>query len=334
MRSLILAALAAALVLAVVAQQLLHAQTGPLPLAGVFELYLLLAAGVLAVGAIVGSLGAGRAAAWTRLVALAVVVVVVVRAGGEVWSGAAAPPAGDAFTVLSWNLEMDSKTGAEVVGGILQEDADVVSIQELTPMYGTAIEADATLKARYPYRILSPEPGAFGAGILSKLPLIKRDSPFPTILQAGLLLRDGRTVELLDVHARRPLYRTVGPVPIALDTVDRDHDIRVIADAVAALQDPRSALVAGDLNGTWTEPGLEPLRALVADAHEVAGTGLGFTWRPERLEFMGVGTLRIDHVLTGALLRPVDTSLDCSVTGDHCRFLVRLAVEPATKPPS
>ena len=33
-------------------------------------------------------------------------------------------------------------------------------------------EADPTLKARYPYRILKPEPGAFGRGILSKLPLV------------------------------------------------------------------------------------------------------------------------------------------------------------------
>ena len=72
---------------------------------------------------------------------------------------------------------------------------------------------------------------------------------------------------------------------------------------------------SGDLNGTWTEPGLEPLRRLTEDAHEVAGTGPGFTWRPDPLEFLPFGILRIDHVLTGGWLRPLDTSLDCPATG-------------------
>ncbi len=329
MRSTVLAGLAAFLVLAVVAQQVVHAQSGPLPLAGVFELHLLAIAVLLAVGAIAGSLYAGPAAAWTRLVALAVVVVVIVRTGGEVWSPSAAPPTGDTITALSWNLEMDSKPGPEAAAGIAAIDADLVAVQELTPEYTAGILADATLTTRYPYRILDPQPGAFGLGVLSKLPLVVRDTTFSSsILQAGLLLRDGRTVELFDVHPRRPDYRNAGPVPIALDTHVRDADVREIASALAGLDDPRSALVMGDLNGVWTEPGLEPLRELTQDAHEVAGIGPGFTWRPDGLEFLGVGVLRIDHVLTGGWLRPVDTSLDCRTVGDHCRLLVRLAVEP------
>jgi len=100
MRDTILAGTAGALVLAVAAQQLVHAQTGPLPLAGVFELHLLIVAGVLATVAIVGTLGAGTGARWTRLVALGVVVVVVVRAGGELWSPPPDPPLGDDFSLL------------------------------------------------------------------------------------------------------------------------------------------------------------------------------------------------------------------------------------------
>ena len=331
MRATILAATAAVLLIAVLAQQLVHAQTGPLPLAGVFELHLLVLAGFLGIGAIVGSLGPGSTAAWTRLVALAVVVIVIVRAGGELWSPTADPATGEAITVLSWNLEMDSKPGPDAAAGIVAIDADVVAVQEVTPAYASAIEADATLKARYPYRILKPEPGAFGLGILSKLPLVTTDDDFTaSILHAGLLLRDGRRIELFDVHARRPLYRDVGPIPIALDTKDRDQDVAVIAAALAGLDDPHAALVAGDLNGAWTEPGLAPLRALAQDAHELVGAGPGFTWRPVRLEVLDFGVLRIDHVLTGGWLRPLDTSLSCEAVGDHCRLVVRLAVEPPT----
>jgi endonuclease/exonuclease/phosphatase (EEP) superfamily protein YafD len=330
MRATILAATAAALVLAVLAQQLVHAQSGPLPLAGVVELHLLALAGLLAIGAIIGSLRPGSTAAWTRLVALAVVVIVIVRAGGEVWSPSADPAPGDTITVLSWNLEMDARPGPAAADGIAAIDADVIALQELTPEYGSAIEADSTLTTRYPYRILEPEPGAFGLGILSKLPLVVRDDDFTaSILHAGLLLRDGRTVELFDVHARRPLYRNVGPIPVALDTKDRDEDVAVIAAALAGLDDHRSALVAGDLNGAWTEPGLEPLRGLAQDAHELVGTGPGFTWRPGPLEALGVGVLRIDHVLTGGWLRPLETSLHCPAVGDHCRLLVHLAASPS-----
>src|SRR3954469_18259988 len=293
MRATVLAGIAAALVLAVVAQQLVHAQTGPLPLAGVFELHLLVAAAILAVAAIVGSLGAGPTAAWTRLVALAVVVVVIVRAGGELWSPSSNPSADGGITLLSWNMEMESKPGPQAARGIADIDADVVALQELTPEYGAAIEADAKLKARYPYRILDSQPGPEGLGILSKLPLVVRsDDAGPRILRAGLLLPDGRTVEMFDVHPRRPLYRNVGPVPIALDTRDRDDDVEAVATAVASLKDPNAALVVGDLNGNWTEPRLGPLRKLTADAHEEAGSGPGFTWRPDPLEFLGFGVLR------------------------------------------
>jgi endonuclease/exonuclease/phosphatase (EEP) superfamily protein YafD len=329
MRATVLAALAAALALAVVAQQLVHAQSGPLPLAGVFELHLLLVAGLLAMGAILGSLRAGPSAAWTRLVALAVLVIVVVRAGGELWSPGGDPAPGDAITVLSWNLEFDSKPGREAADGIAGIDADVVAVQELTPEYADAIGADETLTSRYPYRILDPHQGPFGLGILSRLPLVVRTDRFSTsALQAGLLLPDGRTVELFDVHPRRPIYDTVGPIPVALDTHDRDEDVRQLATAIAGLQDPHASLVVGDLNGVWTEPGLEPLRRLTQDAHELVGTGPGFTWRPDQLEALDAGVLRIDHVLTGGWLRPLETSLDCRAVGDHCRLLVRLAVEP------
>ena len=334
MRDTILAGIAAALVLAVVAQQVVQAQTGPLPLAGVFELHLLIVASVLAAAAIVGSLSAASGAAWTRLVALAVVVIVIVRAGGELWSPTAAPPTGEAFTVLSWNLEVDSKPGPEAAEGIAEIDADVVALQEVTPEYGAVIEASRTLTTRYPYRILDPQPGSEGLGLLSKLPLVVRDNPRPRILYAGLLLRNGETVELFDVHPRRPLYRNVGPIPVALDTRDRDADVKSIALALDSFIDPQAILVVGDLNGTWTEPGLEPLRKITADAHEVAGTGPGFTWRPHVVEALGIGVLRVDHVLTGGWLRPLDTSLDCTATGDHCRLLVRLVFEDHAEPSS
>ena len=76
----------------------------------------------------------------------------------------------DAITVLSWNLEMDSKPPAAAVAGIADLEADVVALQELTPEFAAAIADDATLRARYPYRLLDPRPGPDGLGVLSAPP--------------------------------------------------------------------------------------------------------------------------------------------------------------------
>lgn len=329
MRAVLLAAAAGILVLTVLAQQVVRARTGPLPMASVFEVHLVTLAGILAILAIVASLGRRGSAAWARLGAVAVLVVAIVLAGGELWSASDDEAPDDAITVLSWNLELDSKPPSVAVAGITDLDVDVVALQELTPPFAEAIDADPTIRARYPYRLLDPQPEADGMGILSRLPLIDRNGGTTgRILPAGLLLPDGRTVELLDVHPRRPLYRTVGPLPVALNTGARDDDVAAIRKAVDALDDPASALVVGDLNGTSQEPGLASLRQGLVDAHEAVGIGPGFTWRPDGVEPLGIGVLRIDHVLSGAWLRPVGTNVDCTVVGDHCRLLVTLAVAP------
>jgi endonuclease/exonuclease/phosphatase (EEP) superfamily protein YafD len=329
------AVLAAAAVLAVVAQALTGAQTGPLPLAGVFELHLLVVAAVLALVALLGSLGPGRRRAWTRLAMLAVIVVAVIRAGGELWSpGPAEAEAGTTtLTVLSWNLEMESRQAADTAAGVAQIDADIVALQELTPAFAEAIEAEPTLRGRYPYRILHPQQGPAGLGILAKRPLLVRATDAGSrTLGAGLLLADGRTIEILNVHPPRPLYDLWGPLPVSLDTRARDEGVARIAALVAALDDPDAALVVGDLNGTSSEVGLRVLQPGLANAHEVTGTGPGFTWRPDQLETLDTGVLRIDHVLAGAWLTPVASDVDCTQAGDHCRLTVMLRLLPAPEP--
>jgi vancomycin resistance protein VanJ len=329
------AVLAAGAVLAVLAQALTGAQTGPLPLAGVFELHMLVAAAVLALVGLLGSLGPGRRRAWTRLAMLAVIVVTVVRAGGELWSpGPAEAGAGTTtLTVLSWNLEMESRLAADTAAGVAQIDADIVALQELTPAFAKAIEADPTLRDRYPYRILMPRGGSDGLGILTRLPLIVRDSdPDHRWLRAGLLLADGRIIEILNVHPPRPLYDLWGPLPVSLDTRARDEGVARIAALVAALEEPAAALVVGDLNGTSSEVGLRVLGSGLANAHEVTGTGPGFTWRPDQLETLDTGVIRIDHVLAGAWLTPVASDVDCSQAGDHCRLTVTLRLGPPPGP--
>jgi endonuclease/exonuclease/phosphatase (EEP) superfamily protein YafD len=334
----ILAGLAALAVLLVLAQQLVRAQTGPLPLAGVFEVHLLALAAVAALLAIPGALGGERSRAWSRLVIVGTLVVVVVRLGGELWSpdpvpaaeaGGADPATAVELRVLTWNLELGSKAAGTSVAGILAADADLVALQELTPEVATAIEADPELGRRYPYRILEPADGVDGMGLLASLPLVVRGAERdPLILRAGLVLPDHALLELFDVHPYPPGIRTVEPIPVSLDTRRRDEELGVIGARVAALDEPAAALVLGDLNTAPTEPAFGSVAAGLVDSHAVAGLGPGFTWRPSALEGLHLGLLRIDHVLAGARLTPTASAVDCSLPGDHCRLVVTLQVAP------
>jgi hypothetical protein len=53
------------------------------------------------------------------------------------------------------------------------------------------------------------------------------------------------------------------------------------------------------------------------DAHAEAGVGPGWTYRPNALEWLGIGLVRIDLVLAGPGLRPVASSVLCPARGDH-----------------
>ena len=328
-----LAAIAVLVLFEVAVNVVLRPQEGPPALAAVVETYLLVLGAGAGLLAILTSLGSGSAGARIRLVGAVMIVVAVVRLGGEWWSptptvAAGGNPGSRELQVMTWNLAAGSRTAADTVIGINGSAADLVALQELTPDVATTIGADPALRARYPYRILEARDGTEGLGLLSRLPLVVGSySVGPPVLRAGLLLPDGRSVQVLDAHPIAPEVTHLGGVPVGLDTRQRDTELRAIRDTVAAMPDPGAALVLGDLNLTPFEPGYGILTAgspgpTLTDAHEAVGTGTGFTWRPTSLEGLKIGLLRIDHVLSGAWLRPIAVREDCALPGDHCRLLV------------
>lgn len=329
----------------VIAQLLVRAQTGPLPLVSALETPLLVLVGVMAVAGLLGTLPwrrgrtpdrGGRGRALFRLGLLGVVVLAVVRAGGELWSPDGAVDSQEReVVVLSWNLDPGARSVDASIEGIAAIEADLVALQELTPDVAAAIEADERLARRYPYRILEPRAGSDGLGLLARQPLLVRGrESAPPVLRAGWLLDNGTIVDVLDVHPRPPDVDWLGPFPVGLDTRARDTALGAIADRVAAVQDPGLALVVGDLNATQGEPGLAPLVSMLRDAHAAAGTGPGFTWRPRLLEGLGIGVIRIDHVLAGSRLQPAATAVDCSLPGDHCRLVVTARVKVVEPQPA
>jgi endonuclease/exonuclease/phosphatase (EEP) superfamily protein YafD len=314
-------------VVVAVIDRTIRPQTGPPALAAVVEEQLVFVGALAAILALLVSLRSSvRLPSWIGAIAVASLVTAVLVLGGGWWSPPASGAGGaGAIHVLSWNLELGSKAARVSVEGIAERDVDLVALQELTPDVATAIEDDPRLVARFPYRILEPRDGVGGAGLLSRVPLAAGGfQSDPVVLRAALFLPGGRRIDMLDVHPYPPDITRTWRLPTGLDTLRRDADLASIRTTLDGLADPDAVLVVGDLNSSPTEPGFDTIADGLRDAHEVVGIGPGFTWRPSSLEGLGVGMLRIDHVLTGAVLDPTAVDEDCGLAGDHCRLYVTL----------
>lgn len=339
--SLLFAGIAALALVEFVVNRVFGPQSGPFALGAAFEPHLLVIGAVAGALAILGTLadrspGANR----VRILGVIIIVVALVRVGGEWWSPDDGPnpvmqTAGTTrLTVMSWNLEAGSGAPARTLDGILDPPGkvmpDVVALQELTPGVAAALEASAEIDAAYPYRFLEPREDVRGMGILSSVPLVKGAyGAFPMLLTADLLLPDDTGVTLLDVHPFPPRISTFAGVPWGIDTHQRDKELESLRAAVERAADPARVILVGDLNTTPSEPGFGIVAEGLTDAHERIGTGTGFTWRPAFLEGLHAGLLRIDHVLTGSAIAPVTVDEECSLPGDHCRLTVLLEVTAA-----
>lgn len=268
----------------------------------------------------------------SRALAIALATVVTlfgVRFGGEWVSLPAAAPAGPTLLVATWNLDYYQRTGPDAIAFLRDHPADLVGLEELTAPVADAIAADPGLAATYPYQHLNPGGGATGAGLLSRYPLV--DTVFasqPVRLQARIQTPGG-TIAVIAAHPFPARFRFRGGIPVEYDPAARNGDLELLrrqADQLVAAG--TRTLLLGDFNTAPAEPAFARLTSGLHDAHAEVGEGPGWTWRPEPLDFIGFGLLRIDLILSSDGLRPTATSIDCPVDGDHCLFEARLAIEP------
>jgi endonuclease/exonuclease/phosphatase family metal-dependent hydrolase len=313
---------AAIVVLATVAAR----STGPLVLVEVLLPHLVLGTLVLAV------VMAGLLRTRAMTVALAILVVVAAGRFGSDWiSIPSATPAGTLVDLVSWNLEWGARPADAVAGPLLDHDADVVALQELTLDAAAALDADPRVLARYPYRLLVPSSGSAGVGILSALPMVD-SSTFedPPGMSVTLDVGAGRRLRVVNNHPLHGQIATFGGsgLPVGIDARDRDAALGQIRTRIEpALAAGVPLVLIGDYNTAPTEPGYAVLSRGLRDVQVEVGLGPGWTWRPSSLEWLGIGLLRIDLVLAGPKVVPVSYAVDCAQPGDHCIVAATVVVQ-------
>ncbi len=263
-------------------------------------------------------------------VLVGIAAVFVLRFGAEWWSSAPAVADGSArLDVATWNVESGVLAGPAAIRTLNDHPVDLVVIEELTPTIAQAIEGDERLRARYPHRALFPEGGVGGIGLLSAFPI---ENPTyqqaPVRLEARVALDDGPVVVLGAHPFPAAIDRSLG-IPLGFDPGERNAELALLRSRVAELDaGGERVLLVGDFNTAPTEPAFDLLVRGLKDAHAEVGVGPGWTWRPARFAFLGIGLLRIDLVLSTSQLIPVSTGTDCPPTGDHCLVWAELTLAP------
>lgn len=225
-----------------------------------------------------------------------------------------------AVSVFVANVRYDNDRRDDVAGAVLEADADIVIVNEITPQQREALKR-AGVYERYPMRLYT-EGRPFGEMLMTRLPVTdERIEILGRARVPAATIRVGeRDIRVYAVHVdapksseKRNLWRR------DLDGIGHSAEQRG--------DQPR--LYVGDFNSApWHGPFRRLLDRGLTDAHDALGKGLTRSWTPKWPVLAWVGAvMRLDHGLytEGIVARSVR---DVEVPGsDHRGFHLTVAVQ-------
>jgi endonuclease/exonuclease/phosphatase (EEP) superfamily protein YafD len=245
------------------------------------------------------------------LVALAVASVNAAGLTPTLLADSRPDPAKPQIRLLVANVWYPHANYSQLLDLVREERPDIVGLTELTHDWADGVDAGL---ADYPHRILQAQPGGYGIGLYSRLPLRNARIVFPTrgwppVAQATVE-SDGATFEVFVVHA---------PSAIRSEAAQRHRRyMRGLGDLAAAAGE--RALVCGDFNAApWTKP--------YAELRDRGGLERDDPWRPLEWTFPVWNRLLrvpIDQCLAGPRVW-VSSRTGPSIGSDHFPLLVEAA---------
>ncbi len=245
----------------------------------------------------------------------------------------AANPGGKQIKVLTANLLFVNTQSTRVIKRLAASDADVVTLQEVTPLHQRAI--GPALKKLYPHQHWAAASGAFGSAILSKFPLKKRREHFDGSQRFAQCasVRADRTLRVCSVHLTSPAeafpVRASPAFVLELDAVAHARARQVVAllkeevEAASARDEP--VVLAGDFNTLEIEPLHQLLAQRLVDTYRKTSWKLGGTW-PHRLgaSRRSSAVARIDYIFASDTLGVDESRVLAPAGSDHAPLLTTL----------
>jgi endonuclease/exonuclease/phosphatase (EEP) superfamily protein YafD len=210
----------------------------------------------------------------------------------------------ETLIVLSANVYLGSADPDALVALVDRYHPDVLSVQELTPVFATELRR-AGIGRRLPHSVLMAQRKGHGAGLYARFPL----TPLPhqtrflfRMPRATIALPGGRRLRLIAVHPQPP-NMSVGSWREALESLP--------APGTGA-----PWLLIGDFNATFDQAELrDVVDSGYRDAGEATGEGLEPTWPGSDESPFGLVT--IDHVLADRRLGVADYGVEDLPDSDH-----------------
>lgn len=216
-------------------------------------------------------------------------------------------PVASQLRVWSANLRFTAPDWEAAAVAIAASGADVVFLQELTPMNLVVLQRAGAFDG-YEHFLADPRARSFGSGIWSRYPLSAAEvwwiGSHP--MTRARVEIGGIGVRLVNVHTRSPL---VGGLHLWHEQLGALA--RVVKEPCAA----EAVVMAGDFNATFGNPGFRRILAAgMRDAHVDAGRGLTTTWP---VGMLLPPAFRIDHVLVAGAIEVVDAGVAGAGESDH-----------------
>ncbi len=225
--------------------------------------------------------------------------------------GAGADNNAPAITIVQLNLSFRNARPEAVADFIRGEQADIVTLQEVTGKTRRVIDI---LAEDYPFQILCPAGRVGGQAVLSRLPRAPGASE-GCAKRGGMawmrVMAGGQPVSIASLHLS-------WPYPFG-----QERHINRLEDALRNL--PRPVLLAGDFNAAPWSHAVDRVEA--ATGTTVAG-GLRFSFDIEIRGWAPPITMPIDHILLPSGLAPLEVRLGPGPGSDHRSVIARLALPP------
>jgi endonuclease/exonuclease/phosphatase (EEP) superfamily protein YafD len=210
---------------------------------------------------------------------------------GSITRDDAPAPLGATMRVMSMNVMLTNRNADALLETIRHAEPDVLVLQEYTSTIDEPLRK--ALAADYPYQLRKPMENSDGWAVFSRRPLV---APIDTALRVGDSERQARFAVRMgatDVI----VYALHLTCPKSIEQIGANRaEVADLANRIASEGKP--VILAGDFNFTDGTANAEALGGVgLRDAHDLAGSGRGSTWRYRALGFTHrLPGFRIDHI--------------------------------------